>query len=59
MTQIHEDATSAIKLANKTMKHHYNKGKKPSWQYNIRDKVWLESNNIQTDHPIAKLDDKC
>jgi hypothetical protein len=59
MKRIHEDATSAIKLANQTMKHHYDKGKKPSQQYNIGDKVWLESTNIRTDCPITKLNDKC
>ena len=42
----------------KTMKRAYDRKRRDSWEYNPRDKVYLEGTNITMDRPIKKLDKK-
>lgn len=58
MKKIHEEAAAALKQSQETMKRFYDKKKGSSRDYKIGDKVWLEGNNIRTDRPMKKLDNK-
>jgi hypothetical protein len=58
MKKLHEETKVALTLAQETMKRNYDRKKGESHNYQIRDKVWLEGTNINTDRPIKKLDDK-
>jgi hypothetical protein len=59
MKKVHEETKATLMLAQETMKRNYDKKKGESHNYQIRDRVWLEGTNINTDRPIKKLDNKC
>ena len=40
------------------MARYYNRNRQQAVDYNIGDKVWLESKDIYTNRPSKKLDDK-
>ncbi len=40
------------------MKTQYDKRKRPTHDYQVRDKVWLDTTNLHLPHPKKKLDDK-
>ena len=48
----------SLKMVAETMKRFYNQTKKESIQYKKGDKVWPETTNITTKHPMKKLDNK-
>ena len=58
MKSIHEEAESALKAAQETMKRYYDRKRGESRDYKVGDRVWLEGYNIKTDRPMKKLEDK-
>src|SRR5258707_15207380 len=58
MKRAREDAESALKKAAEDMKKYYDAHRRDTPQYKIGDKVWLESDNVQTGRPTCKLDHK-
>jgi hypothetical protein len=58
MKKIHEDTTSALRMANDQAKRQYDKHTGPSIEYNPGDQVYLEVTNIKMNRPSKKLDDK-
>lgn len=58
MSRAIEDAKSALKKAADQMKKDYDKKRRPSKEYQVGDKVWLENTNIDSERPSKKLDDK-
>jgi hypothetical protein len=53
-----EDARSALKFANDTMKRQYDKHRRPAMNYDIGDKVYIDGTNIRSDRPTKKLEDR-
>ena len=49
---------ASLKMAVETIKQFYDQTKEESIWYKKGDKVWLETTNIITKHPIKKLDNK-
>ena len=58
MKKIREDAEASLNAAAETMKRFYDRHTKPSFNYSVGDKVFLEGTNIRTDRPAKKLEDK-
>jgi len=58
MSKIWEETESALRLSAEQMKTYYDRKRSPSQEYKPGDKVWLEGQNITTDRPSKKLDDK-
>ena len=58
MKKIHEDAASALRMANEQAKRQYDKHTRPSIEYKPGDQVYIEATNIKTNRPSKKLDDK-
>ena len=58
MKKIWEDTEAALRLANEQMKTYYDRKRGESREYKPKDKVWLEGQNIPTDRPSKKLEDK-
>ncbi len=59
MSQIHKETHETLKKATDTMKAQYDKKKRPTHDYSVGDKVWLDSTNLHLPRPKKKLDDKC
>lgn len=55
---IRKEAEAALKQAAETMKHYYDRKRKPSRPYRVGDMVYLEATNINTQRPAKKLDDR-
>jgi hypothetical protein len=58
MKKIHEDAASALWMANEQAKRQYDKHTRPSIEYKPRDQVYIEAMNIKMNCPSKKLDNK-
>ena len=58
MSKIWEETESALRLAAEQMKTYYDRKRTDTRNYKPGDKVWLEGQNITTDRPSKKLDDK-
>ncbi len=58
MSDIHRETRDALQKAAGTMKHQYDKRKATSRNYQVGDKVWLDSTNLHLPRPKKKLDDK-
>ena len=58
MQKIHEEAKRALEKAANQMKAQYDKKKRPAIEYQIGDKVWLDTTNLNLPRPKKKLDDK-
>jgi hypothetical protein len=58
MQDIQEEASSALKIAQEQMERYYDRTRGISRNYQVGDKVWLEGNDISTDRPSKKLEDK-
>ena len=50
-----KEAKAALDLAAEDMKRHYDRHRRPSRNYKIGDKVWLETTNIKFHSPSKKL----
>ncbi len=59
MQKIHEEAKQALEKAADQMKTQYDKKKRPAIKYQVGDKVWLDTTNLNLPRPKKKLDDKC
>lgn len=53
-----EEAKSAIIKAKDEMAKYYNRRRKPTPEFKVGDKVWLDSSDIRTSRPSRKLSDK-
>ena len=58
MAQATEEAQAALVKAADDMARFYNAHRCEAPKYNVRDKVWLSSENIRTVRPTKKLDYK-
>ncbi|SJL18800.1 uncharacterized protein ARMOST_22401 [Armillaria ostoyae] len=58
MKLIHDETKIALEKAATQMKNQYDKKKKASVEYQIGDKVWLDTTNLHLARPKKKLDDK-
>ncbi len=58
MQKIHEEAKCALEKAANQMKAQYDKKKRPAIEYQVGDKVWLDTTNLNLPRPKKKLDDK-
>ncbi len=58
MQKIHEEAKQALEKAAAQMKAQYNNKKRPVIEYQVGDKVWLDTTNLNLPRPKKKLDDK-
>ncbi len=56
--KIHEEAKQALEKAAAQMKAQYDKKKRPAIEYQVGDKVWLDTTNLNLPRPKKKLDDK-
>lgn len=52
-----EEATSALKKAAEDMKKYYDKGKQPTKQSKVGEKVYIEGKEIKIMRPMKKLND--
>ncbi len=59
MSDIHRETRDALQKAATNMKRQYDKKKTSSRDYQVGDKVWLDSTNLHLPGPKKKLDDKC
>ncbi|QRV96512.1 Retrotransposable element Tf2 protein [Ceratobasidium sp. AG-Ba] len=50
-----EELQSLVNLANKKIKHYYDLKHCSPNVIKVRDKVWLDAQNIKTEQPVAKL----
>ncbi len=58
MQKIHAEAKQALKKAADQMKAQYDKKKRPAIEYQVGDKVWLDTTNLNLPRPKKKLADK-
>jgi hypothetical protein len=58
MWGIHEEVGAVISHAQRLMKTQYDKQQKDSHDYQKGDKVWVDGNEITTDRPTKKLNDR-
>ncbi len=58
MTIIHKEAQKALDEVAGRMKAQYDKRKHTAKNYQIGDRVWLDSTNLSLPHPKKKLDNK-
>ncbi len=58
MSDIHRETRNALQKATTNMKRQYDKRKMSSHDYQVSDKVWLDSTNLHLPRPKKKLDDK-
>ncbi len=58
MSDIHRETREALQKAATNMKRQYDKKKKASRDYQVGDKVWLDSTHLHLPRPKKKLDDK-
>ncbi len=58
MSDIHRETRDALQKAATNMKCQYDKKKTASRDYQVGDKVWLDSTNLHLPRPKKKLDDK-
>ncbi len=58
MQKIHEEAKQALEKATAQMKAQYDKKKRPAIEYQVGDKVWLDTTNLNLPQPKKKLDNK-
>ncbi len=58
MTIIHKETQKALDEAAGQMKAQYDKGKCVTQDYQVGDKVWLDTTNLHLPRPKKKLDDK-
>ncbi len=58
MSDIHRETHDALQKAAANMKHQYDKKKTSSHDYQVGDKVWLDSTNLHLPRPKKKLDNK-
>ncbi len=58
MTRIHEETKVALEKATEQMKKQYDKKKSPAIDYQVGDKVWLDTTNLKLACPKKKLDNK-
>jgi hypothetical protein len=58
MTTAQEEARAALECAAQDMACYYDQHRSPAPTYSVGDRVWLNSRNIVTDRPTAKLADK-
>ncbi|SJK97344.1 uncharacterized protein ARMOST_00596 [Armillaria ostoyae] len=58
MKLIHDETKTALEKAAVQMKNQYDKKKKAAVEYQIGDKVWLDTTNLHLARPKKKLDDK-
>ena len=58
MQKIHADAKQALEKAADQMKAQYDKKKRPAVEYQVGDKVWLDTTNLSLPRPKKKLADK-
>ncbi|SJL01322.1 uncharacterized protein ARMOST_04642 [Armillaria ostoyae] len=58
MKLIHDETKAALQKSAEQMKMQYDKKKKAAVEYQIRDKVWLNTTNLHLAHPKKKLNDK-
>ncbi|SJL16289.1 uncharacterized protein ARMOST_19809 [Armillaria ostoyae] len=59
MKLIHNETKATLTKAAKQMKTQYDKKKKATVEYQIGDKVWLDTTNLHLTRPKKKLNDKC
>ena len=58
MKQAQEEARAALAKAKDAMAWYYNQHRTPTLEYLLRDKVYLDAEDIQTMHPSKKLSHK-
>ncbi len=58
MSQVHKETRDALEEATGRMKVQYDKRKHDAHEYQIGDKVWLDTTNLHLPRPKKKLDDK-
>ena len=58
MSKVQEEVEANLKMTIETMKHFYNQTKEEFIQYKKGNKVWFETTNVITKHPIKKLNNK-
>ncbi len=58
MQKIHAEAKQALEKATNQMKAQYDKKKRTAIEYQVGDKVWLDTTNLNLPPPKKKLDDK-
>ncbi len=58
MSDIHQETRDALQKAATNMKQQYDKRKVSSCDYQVGNKVWLDSTNLHLPRPKKKLDDK-
>ncbi len=58
MSDIHRETREALQKAATNMKRQYDKKRTASRDYQVGDKVWLDSTNLHLPRPKKKLDDK-
>jgi nucleoid DNA-binding protein len=58
MKQMWDTVKEAMQKVAKKMKEQYDRRKKPSREYQIGDKVYLDATNVPTLRPTKKLDQK-
>ncbi len=58
MSDIHRETRDALQKAAASMKRQYDKRKMSSHDYQVGDKVWLDSTNLHLPRPKKKLDNK-
>ncbi|SJL04219.1 uncharacterized protein ARMOST_07580 [Armillaria ostoyae] len=58
MRLIHDETKTALEKAAIQMKNQYDKKKKTAIEYQIGEKVWLDTTNLHLARPKKKLDDK-
>ncbi len=59
MQKIHAEAKQALEKAADQMKAQYDKKKRPAIEYQVGDRVWLDTTNLSLPRPKKKLADKC
>ncbi len=58
MSQIHTETHNALEKTAENMKRQYDKKKQKACNYQVGDKVWLDTTNLHLPRPKKKLDDK-
>ncbi|SJL08165.1 uncharacterized protein ARMOST_11528 [Armillaria ostoyae] len=58
MAKIHKETKTALEEAAGKMKAQYDKHKRPSKDYHVRDRIWLDATNLHLPRPKKKLDNK-
>ena len=58
MSQMQEEVKAALEHAADEMAWYYNHWRSPTPVYEVRGKVWLNTQNYTTTHPTKKLDHK-